>query len=416
MTAPNTLGIDFGTSNSAAGIAVAGRPFLIDVEPGETTLPTALFFGIDPKRMLIGRPASRALIDGAEGRFVRALKSLLGTPLLYEKRRLGGELVDFSLIISRFLAELKSRAETMCHQDFTHALSGRPVLFHSADPARNAKAEEDLRQCYLGAGFQDVKFLPEPEAAALSQGEMVPDGALGLIVDIGGGTSDYTIFEKHAGDLQIRSSHGLRLGGTDFDRQLSMDHVMPLLGKAAPIRNEFGPGTLPAPNAIFNDLATWQKIPFLYSRESLRLAKDLEKRAVDKAVLGRLVSVLEDETGHDIAFSVERGKIQTNREDTGRIALGMVQRGLGVELTHEMLDESLNSFVDQIAAQAVETCTAAALAPDQITDIVFVGGSSLLSALQYRIRARFPTARLHQGNAMTAVVDGLALASATAFA
>jgi hypothetical chaperone protein len=194
-----------------------------------------------------------------------------------------------------------------------------------------------------------------------------------------------------------------------------MDHVMPLLGKAAPIRNEFGPGTLPAPNAIFNDLATWQKIPFLYSRESLRLAKDLEKRAVDQAVLGRLVSVLEDETGHDIAFSVERGKIQTNREDTGRIALGMVQRGLGVELTHEMLDESLNSFVDQIAAQAVETCTAAALAPDQITDIVFVGGSSLLSALQNRIRARFPAARLHQGNAMTAVVDGLALASATAF-
>ena len=83
---PNTLGIDFGTSNSAAGIAMGDRPFLVDMEPGETTLPTAVFF--EPKRpMRIGRAATRALINGDEGRFMRALKSLLGTPLLREGSR-----------------------------------------------------------------------------------------------------------------------------------------------------------------------------------------------------------------------------------------------------------------------------------------------------------------------------------------
>ena len=106
MTHPNTLGIDFGTSNSAAGVAVAGRPWLVELEPGENTLPTAVFFDTETKAMRIGRGATRALIDGDDGRFMRALKSLLGTPLLYEKRRLGGTLMDFTDVILHFLREV----------------------------------------------------------------------------------------------------------------------------------------------------------------------------------------------------------------------------------------------------------------------------------------------------------------------
>ncbi|WP_297340965.1 Hsp70 family protein, partial [Pseudophaeobacter sp.] len=251
-TSPNTLGIDFGTSNSAAGIAVGDRPWLVEMEPGETTLPTAVFF--EPKRpMRIGRSATRALINGDEGRFMRALKSLLGTPLLREERRINGEVTDFIQIIARFLAEVKYRAEAATHQTFTHALSGRPVHFHSNDPARDAQAEVDLRDCYLAAGFEEVRFLYEPEAAVRSA---TLSAGLGLIVDIGGGTSDFTLFEQDATSAtRILGSHGVRLGGTDFDRQISIDHVMPLLGRGSQIRNAFGKETLPAPNRLFNDLA-----------------------------------------------------------------------------------------------------------------------------------------------------------------
>ena len=63
-TRPHILGIDFGTSNSAAGLAVAGRPWLVELEPGETTLPTAVFFDSDTKTHRIGRSANRALIEG----------------------------------------------------------------------------------------------------------------------------------------------------------------------------------------------------------------------------------------------------------------------------------------------------------------------------------------------------------------
>ena len=411
---PNTLGIDFGTSNSAAGIAMGDRPFLVDMEPGETTLPTAVFF--EPKRpMRIGRAATRALINGEEGRFMRALKSLLGTPLLREERRINGEVTDFIQIIARFLAEVKSRAEAATHQTYTHALSGRPVHFHSADTGRDAQAETDLRDCYLAAGFEDVRFLYEPEAAVRSA---APSPGLGLIVDIGGGTSDFTLFEQDsAGKTHILASHGVRLGGTDFDRQISIDHVMPLLGRGSQIRNAFGPETLPAPNRLFNDLATWQMIPFLYAHDSRRAAGELAKYAVEPNKLNRLVSVLADELGHDLAFAVERGKIQANVEQAvdPRIDLRILERGLAAPLPPQSMHQSLVAMMTQITLCAAQTLATADISPDRIDRLVMVGGSSLLASLETGLRQLCPNAKVENRNAMTAVADGLALSAAEAF-
>ncbi|MBY6065830.1 Hsp70 family protein [Leisingera aquaemixtae] len=415
MTAPNTLGIDFGTSNSAAGIAVAGRPWLVEMEPGEQTLPTAVFFEEGSRNMRIGHSAARALINGDEGRFMRALKSLLGTPLLQEERRLGGERLSFATLIARFLAEMKARAEAATHMQFTHALSGRPVRFHSKDEDRNAQAERDLRACYLEAGFQDVLFMYEPEAALRAA---APAPGLGLIVDIGGGTSDFTAFEQDAGGAtRILASHGVRLGGTDFDRQLSIRHVMPLLGRGSQIRNSFGGGTLPAPNRLFNDLATWQMIPFLYAPESRRAARDLAANAVEPEKLARLVAVLEDELGHELAFAVEHGKIRANASDgAALIDLKLLERGLSVPLDAAGMTQTLAEQTAAIGACAAETLAQAGIAAGRVERIVLVGGSSLLAAVQAEMRALCPNARLETGNAMTAVADGLTLAAGTAFA
>ena len=415
MTAPNTLGIDFGTSNSAAGIAVAGRPWLVEMEPGEKTLPTAVFFEEDTRHMRIGHSATRALTGGDEGRFMRALKSLLGTPLLHEERRLGGERISFAAIIARFLAEMKQRAETATHMQFTHALSGRPVRFHSKDEDRNIQAEKDLRACYLEAGFQDVLFMYEPEAA-LHAAAPVP--GLGLIVDIGGGTSDFTAFEQlQDGRTRILASNGVRLGGTDFDRQLSIHHVMPLLGRGSQIRNSFGGGTLPAPSRLFNDLATWQMIPFLYAPESRRAAQDLAANAVEPDKLARLVAVLEDELGHELAFAVERGKIRANGADgSAAIDLKLLERGLSVPLPAGEMNQTLAGQTAAIGSCAAETLQQAGISAAKVDRIVMVGGSSLLAAVQAQIRALCPNARIETGNAMTAVADGLALAAEGAFA
>lgn len=415
MTRPATLGIDFGTSNSAAGVAVSGTPWLVEMEPGENTLPTAVFFEEGTSRMRIGRAATRALINGDEGRFMRALKSLLGTPLLREERRIYTEKTDFIQIIARFLAEIKQRAEAATHQTYTHALSGRPVHFHSADPARDAQAEIDLRDCYLAAGFEDVRFLYEPEAAVRSA---APAPGLGLIVDIGGGTSDFTLFEQEKdGATRILASHGLRLGGTDFDRQISIDHVMPLLGRGSQIRNAFGTQTLPAPNRLFNELATWQMIPFLYAADSRRAAAELAKYAAEPDRLNRLVAVLEDELGHDLAFAVERGKILANdpKGVAPQIDLRILERGLAAPLPTEAMQESLSAMVAQIGQSAQETLSKADIPAARIDRLVMVGGSSLLGSVEQTLQNLCPNSKVENRNAMTAVADGLALCAGAAF-
>ncbi len=408
------LGIDFGTSNTAAGVMVAGRPHLIDVEPGRKTLPTSVFFDYDRKITTYGSVANAALIDGREGRFMRALKSVLGTPLMREKRQIAYERLTLIEVVARFLQMLRERAEAETGETYDVALSGRPVRFHSTDAVRNAQAEVDLRDAYMAAGYRDVSFMYEPEAAALASGPL-DKGALGLIVDIGGGTSDFSIFERNGNATQIIASHGVRVGGTDFDRSISIAEVMPLLGRGAEVRNALGSGRHVAPNAIFNDLATWQKIPFVYTADHRRMAADFAKLGIDSTLFERLKTVLEMELGHDIAFAVEAGKIHLNKPDINDagIDLRVIEPALWARLTKVAMGAVLADHAAQIRACAAETLAMADIPADRIGKIVFVGGSSLLHVVEDVMLGMFPKATLERAEAFTAVADGLAIAAAT---
>lgn len=406
------LAIDFGTSNSAAAILDGGRIRRIPIEDGAETLPTAVFFPLRGGGMKIGAAAARALIDGDEGRYMRALKSVLGTSLVHEKRLIGGKRRSVAEIIAEFLAEMKSRAEAATGRRFPRALSGRPVHFHSRDPERDARAEDDLRGCYLAAGFEEVAFLVEPEAAALASHGLGRSGGLGLIVDIGGGTSDFSVFRSRGGEVEILANHGIRLGGTDFDHAVSMSHAMPALGHGGELRREMGEGLLPVPNAIYAELATWARIPFLYTPETRRMAQDMAKLAVDRPAMDRLVTVLDEELGHELAFSVEHGKIAANSgADDARIAMGFIQPGLSRPVTTQSLGNALAGYRADLLTAAAETLDMAGLAPDRIESVILVGGSSLMGLVTDMASDLCPMADQTRSEAFTAVVDGLALAT-----
>ena len=405
------LGIDFGTSNTAAGVMLKGKPFLIPVESGRTTLPTSVFFDIDRRQTYFGSAANSALIDGREGRFMRALKSVLGTSLMHETRRIAHERLTLIEVVARFLEKIRTEAEASTGLKFDRVLSGRPVQFHSTDQLRNARAEDDLRLAYYTAGFSEVSFMYEPAAAALTS-QPLAKGELGLVIDIGGGTSDFSIFERDRDAMTVIANHGVRIGGTDFDRTLSLSHVMPLLGRAKEIRNELGSGTSVAPNALFNDLATWEKIAFIYTPETARMAKLFARLGVDPRPFQRLASVIEMETGHDIAFAVEAAKIAANETDSF-IDLSVVETGLSPALRSVDLRQDLKTHATGIRNCALETLRIADVPAQRITRIVFVGGSSLLSIIGEDMGQLFPNAVQERAAAFTAVADGLAIAAAS---
>lgn len=407
-----TLAIDFGTSNSAAAMIDNGELRRIPISAHGDTLPTAVFFPEDRGPMMIGEEAVAALIARDEGRFMRALKSILGTALFHESRLIAGKRRTMAQIVTQFLIAVKTNAEQTTGHRFSAVLSGRPVHFHSADPTRDQKAQEDLRHCYHQAGFERVDFLYEPEAAALASHAPGQGGQLGLIVDIGGGTSDFTLFRSRGDRVDILSSHGIRLGGTDFDHAISLSHVMPLLGQGGELRRSMGQGLLPVPNALYSELANWAKIPFLYTRDTLRKIEDMQRHAVEPDKIGRLHHVIEEELGHQLAFAVEKGKIAANGPaQEAAIRLDFIQRNLDAAITARSMDAALADFRARLGQAIEDTLTAAGIRPDQIDAAVLVGGSSLMNMVAEEVQDRCPAAQLRYSDAFTAVVDGLALAT-----
>lgn len=407
------LALDFGTSNSAAAMLREGQVLRLPIEEGADTLPTAVFFPAEGGPMRIGEAAVQALIGGEEGRFMRAMKSALGTSLFDELRPIAGKRRKLSDVVTAFLRSVKERAEAAAGQGFDRLLCGRPVHFHNQDPARDERAEAHLRACCLAAGFREVSFRLEPEAAALaSHGEGQP-GEVGLIVDIGGGTSDFTVFRSGNAGLQVLASHGVRLGGTDFDRAISMGHAMPRLGLGSQLRREMGQGLLPVPRHLYLDLATWAKIPFLYTPETRAQVAEMVKLAEKPRLMRRLDRVVRAELGHDLAFAVEAGKIAANSGAEGAVIdMGRIEPGLTAPLSRASLDRVLARHRAFLAEAAGQACAMAGVAPGAVEAVVLVGGSSLMAIVAEMAAEVFPQARLRGNAPFTAVVDGLALATA----
>ena len=98
-----------------------------------------------------------------------------------------------------------------------------------------------------------------------------------------------------------RANDGVRIGGTDFDRMLSLGTVMPLLGLGSPMKR----GDLAVPNAYFHDLATWSSINRLYNPKTLREIEETRRDAARPELIERLYGVVEGERGHGLALAVE---------------------------------------------------------------------------------------------------------------
>jgi hypothetical chaperone protein len=133
----------------------------------------------------------------------------------------------------------------------------------------------------------------------------------------------------------------------------------------------------------------------------------MQKLANAPTELGRLANVLEHELGHDVAFSVEAGKIAANSLQAGVIDLGEVERGLRALIGPDDLTAGLAAYSDDLVGAVHQTLRLAGIAPDRVANVVFVGGSSLMDIVRRPIEAELPLARSKTREAFTAIVAGL---------
>src|SRR6187455_338150 len=275
LGAPMSIcGLDFGTSNTTLGTIEGQAPVLVALEAAQTTIPSAIFYEVDGA-VRIGRKAIESYVEGVPGRLMRSLKSVLGTSLIEETTWLGRERVSFRDVIAYYLGAVKRRAEQATGLELRDVVHGRPVHFVDNAPDADRKAEDTLRKIARGIGFDHITFQFEPIAAALDYERQIVREEIALIADIGGGTSDFSIVrlspERHQkADRKddILANDGVRIGGTDFDRRLSLGTVMPLFGYGSAMKR---PG-LDAPSHYFQELATWSSINRMYEP---RIAADI---------------------------------------------------------------------------------------------------------------------------------------------
>ncbi|PIF77267.1 putative chaperone protein [Variovorax sp. 54] len=412
------IGIDFGTSNSAVSYASPGEAArLLPIEGSATTLPTALFFNAEDRSTHFGRDAIALYLSGVEGRLMRSLKSLLGSPLMQEKTAVYDGLVSFEDIIARFLHELVSRAERELGQRPERVVIGRPVHFVDDDAKRDQRAEESMRHAARAAGLRDVSFQYEPIAAAFDYEQRVTRESLILIVDIGGGTSDFTVVRLGPERMaradradDVLATSGVHIGGTDFDQRLNLERVMPLLGL-----RHLGASGREVPSKVFFELSSWHLINWLYAPKAVRQARELRTSYSDRQLHDRLMTVLEERHGHRIASEVEQAKINGSVSDAEvQIDLSCIETGLVSALTPADMAQQLAAPLENVVACAHACVKRAGLRSGDLDAIYLTGGSSALRPFQRALRASFAGVPLIEGDLLGGVAAGLAYSARTA--
>jgi hypothetical chaperone protein len=404
-------GLDFGTSNTTLGTVENRAPLLAALEGDHTTIPSAIFYAADGA-VLIGRRAIEAYVDGTHGRLMRSLKSVLGTSLIEETTRLGRNRVRFRDVIAYYLGAVKRRAEQATGRELRDVVHGRPVHFVDNAPEADRKAEQTLREIAREVGFDDVTFQFEPIAAALDYERQIATEEVALIADIGGGTSDFSIVrlgpQRHTkGDrsADILANDGVRIGGTDFDRQLSLGVVMPLFGFGSPMKR----AGLDVPSSYFHDLATWSNINRMYEPRVAADIRQVRQEASEPELLDRLLRVVEEQRGHTLAMEVEDAKIALSDTRQADIPLQWVASGLSAGIARPDLVSHTRQLADKIAARIKNCLTQAGLAADDIDAVFLTGGSVKLAHVRKAITRALPSVRIVEGDIFGAVGKGLTL-------
>ena len=411
---PLVLGIDFGTSNSACALIDAtGKLQTIPLDGAKAEMPTALFFASETHSVLYGSEAMQAYLQGTEGRLLRSLKSLLGSRLMDEYTAVGDKSIRFFDIVVMFFKELKRRCEAHVGQPLTHAMLGRPVHFVDDDAERDALAQDTLGRAATEAGFTHIAYQREPIAAALDYEQRVGQETTALVVDIGGGTSDFTVIRLNPArsaqsdrTADILATTGVHIGGTDFDRLLDLSTVMPHLGY-----KHVGTGGRIVPSSVFFDLCTWHLIHQAYTRKAMHFAKELWTDYADPALHRRLMDALEEQHGHRMLASVEAAKIACSISgERAAVQLDFLDRTLCPHIDAQGMQAALQQSLAQVV-QCAQDCVAAA-GLTGVDAVYLTGGSSALRTLIDALRLAMPEATLVEGNRFGGVAAGLAWAGA----
>jgi hypothetical chaperone protein len=421
-----SVGLDFGTTNSAIATVVASRPVLAEFPTGTGvthTFPSVLYFERRKEGALTrltsaaGPKALQHYLDAEDkGRLIQSLKAYLGD------RRFDGtgvfsrhySLEDMIALIARHLL-LDTRGLTPVP---SRVVVGRPVHFSNAQgPEDDEFALGRLRSAITQCGFTEIVFEYEPVAAAYSYEQTLDRDELILIGDFGGGTSDFSILrvgpdQRSRGRARdIIGTEGVAVAGDAFDRQIIRKLVAPRLGLGG---DYFSPPDkfLPIPSWPYERLERWHHLSFLNTAKNLEMLEHLRRSALIPERLEAFVHLIKSEMGFRLHEAVRRAKFELSVNTEALFEFHCEPMSITKKVTRLDFEKWIDPEVLLMAGCVDRLLSATGVTVHDIDHVFLTGGSSFVPAVRNIFVERFGAQKITGGEELTSVATGLSLCAA----
>ncbi|MCB4302047.1 molecular chaperone DnaK [Clostridioides difficile] len=332
------IGIDLGTTNSCVAVLEGGEAQIIANSEGMRTTPSVVAFTKDGER-IVGEPAKRQAVTNAD-KTITSIKTHMGTDY---KVNIDGKSYTPQEISAIILQKLKSDAESYLGQTVTEAVITVPAYFTDAQ----RQATKDAGRI---AGLDVKRIINEPTAAALAYGmDKLDQEKKILVFDLGGGTFDVSILEIGDGTFEVLATAGNnRLGGDDFD-QIVIDYLADEFKKAEGVD-------------LRNDKMALQRL----------------KEAAEKA---------KKELSSTMSSNINLPFITATAEGP---------KHLNIDLSRAKFEELTRGLVEKTMEPTKTALQDAGLSTGDIDDVLLVGGSTRIPAVQEAVK-KFIGKEPHKG-------------------
>lgn len=452
------IGIDFGTSNSAAAVFDGQQLVLIKLAAPESIMPSANY--IDKQyASTIGQRAINDYIAGNRGRKVELSAELLGeartgtgggesamggpgesdTSKVYgqafndgslpgrlfrgTKRLLGNTLNDRIAIFDRsfrlvalvtpILVGIRQALEAAIKKSANHACIGHPVNFEGSGEARNNIALERLAESYGHAGITEQSFCPEPTAATISYLHNNPQSRdeLVLTVDFGGGTLDFSVLRRKGFSFEVEATHGIALGGDRIDQCIFRELVFPLLGKGERWRRivDGSPVDTLFPFGEYEELLINWPVSYMLNQNKYTAPVMQRMTQQDPAAdkFKRLYDLIQQNYSYQVFEAIKAFKAELSVSETAILDIPEVD--IQVELERWEFEAMISSLLFEFEQAIARILDNAGYRAEDIDLVLRTGGSSLIPAVKDILDNQF-AGKVVEHDPFTSVAAGLAIA------
>lgn len=409
------LAVDFGTTNSLAGVWTPTRQIAalaLDPSAPDPTLFRSLLYFPHGDACFYGAEAiTNYLENEMEGRLFRSFKAHLPNRG-YLGTMIGNRIMPLEQLVGLFLLEIRKRSEALLGEKVTSVLLGRPARY-SMDSVQDGFARHRMEKAARFAGFEEIQFLPEPLAAAFDLRSRLKEEKLVLVGDFGGGTSDFTLLKISAKPFHqddVLSIEGCPLAGDALDSVFMKERLSAHFGAKSRYQLPLSSNVLTMPPSVSERLQHPAHIVHLKEKETfefIRTVRQCAMSAKDQEGVERLLALVEEQLIFSFFEAIEAAKRGLSTKNEYQFLFDEP----GVRVQEMLLKKDFQYWADPVKTQIFEALdralSSAGLTAQDVDLVCLTGGTAKVPLIREALVSRFGNEKLQSTESFHSVQKGL---------